>query len=148
MEQSQDLALLHAWVQLSGILKNARFTRGLPYNEAIVMLLLYEQYTLDGTGTLPIKKIIEETRMLKSQTNRTLNSLESKGLLERCGSGGDRRVICVRCVAEKLELFMQVHAESLKTAGRILDIIGREDADAFIRIVDKLSRSGYRQNNM
>lgn len=146
MDQEQALKLLQAWVQLSGMLKNSRLTKGLSYNEAIVMLLLYEKYTLDGAGVLSIKEITTKTRMLKSQTNRTLNALESKGLLERCGNGDDKRVTYVRCIQEKLGGFMAVHAESLGIAQKILDIIGQEDAETFIRIVDKLSHSGFSQS--
>ena len=37
--------LLLAWVKLTGMIKNGRITKGLAYNEAIVMLLLYNRYT-------------------------------------------------------------------------------------------------------
>lgn len=37
-----------SWVQLSAILKNSRITQGMPYNEAIVMLLLYHEYKSTG----------------------------------------------------------------------------------------------------
>ena len=55
MEQNEKtLQLLRSWVQLSGILKNSRFTKELPYNEAIVMLMLYEKYQHDaGMGLQP-----------------------------------------------------------------------------------------------
>lgn len=144
MEQNtQALPLLRAWVQLSGILKNSRFTKELPYNEAIVMLLLYEQYVTDGMGILSIREITVNTKMLKSQVNRTVNSLESKGLLQRCEGCGDRRVGYVRCVEDQLSVFLQVHNSSLQIAQKIIDIIGAEDAESFIRIVDKLQKSGY-----
>lgn len=143
MDDTQNLQLLRAWVQLSGILKNSRFTKGLPYNEAIVMLLLYERYCLDGEGVLSIKEITASTKMLKSLVNRTVNALESKGLLERCGADGDKRIGHVRCIKEKLDVFLDVHNASLQIAQRISDIIGEEDTRAFIRIVDKLQKSGY-----
>lgn len=144
MEQNtQTLPLLRAWVQLSGILKNSRFTKGLPYNEAIVMLLLYEQYVADGVGILSIREITASTKMLKSLVNRTVNSLESKGLLTRCEGTGDRRVGYIRYVEDQLSVFLEVHNSSLQIAQRIIDIIGPEDAEHFIRIVDKLQQSGY-----
>ncbi len=137
--EERSLALIQAWVQLSGILKNSRFTKALPYNEAIVMLLLYQA----DEQRISIREITRKTRMLKSQVNRTINSLEEKGLLERCNGEGDRRVGHVRCVRERLDVFLQVHAASLDIANNISQIIGPEDTDAFIRIVDKLAKSGY-----
>jgi DNA-binding MarR family transcriptional regulator len=144
MENNEKtLELLRSWVQLSGILKNSRFTKELPYNEAIVMLMLYEKYQMDGRGILSVKEITSSTRMLKSLVNRTINSLEAKGLLARCQGEGDRRIGYVRCVEEKLGVFLQVHASSMEIADHIRQIIGPEDTEAFIRIVYKLSESGY-----
>lgn len=140
---SQTLDLLRAWVQLSAILKNSRFTKDLPYNEAIVMLMLYEQHQQDGIGILSVKEITSSTRMLKSLVNRTINALENKGLLIRCQADGDRRIGYVRCVEDKLGIFLQVHASSMEIAAQISQIIGPEDTQAFIRIVNKLSCSGY-----
>ena len=143
MEQAQTLQLLRAWVQLSGILKNSRFTKELPYNEAIVMLMLYEKYQQDGVGILSVKEITSSTRMLKSLVNRTINALETKGLLLRCKSEGDKRIAYVRCVEDQLGLFLQVHASSMEIAQQISTIIGPEDTQAFIRIVQKLQQAGY-----
>ncbi|MBE6767039.1 MAG: MarR family transcriptional regulator [Ruminococcaceae bacterium] len=135
--------LLRAWVKLSGILKNNRITKGLMYNEATVMLLLYNRYCEDGEGIISVKEIIKETNMLKSLVNRTLNSLEKKGLLIRFKGDEDRRKLYVKCVKEKLDVFLEVHNCSLRVANGIISIIGEDDADSFIRIVDKIEKAGY-----
>lgn len=137
--EDKSLALIQAWVQLSGILKNSRFTKELSYNEAIIMLQLYEA----GGRPVSIRDITAKTHMLKSLVNRTINSVEEKGLLVRCEAEGDRRVGYVRCVEERMEVFLQVHNASMDIAKNISRIIGQEDTDAFIRIVDKLAQSGY-----
>jgi len=136
--------LLTAWVKLSGILKNSRITKGLMYNEATVMLLLYNRYLEDGDGLISVKEIISETGMLKSLVNRTINSLEKKGLLLRCQGTQDKRTLYVKCVKERLDVFLEVHSSSLCVAKGILDIIGHDDAETFIRIVEKIDRSGYK----
>ncbi len=135
----RSLDLIQAWVQLSCILRNSRFTKALPYNEAIVMLQLYQA----GDRPITIKQITEQTHMLKSQVNRTINSLEEKGLLERCEPEGDRRLGHVRMRNDHLALFLQVHNESLQIAKEIGTIIGPEDTENFIRISNKLAQSGY-----
>ena len=103
------------------------------------MLLLYEAQD----APVSIKEITALTHMLKSQVNRTINTLEAKGLLERCPGQGDRRIGYVRLRKEKLELFLQVHNGSIEIARQISDIIGPEDTDNFIRIANKLAKSGY-----
>lgn len=137
--ENRSLELIQAWVKLSSILKNTRFTKELPYNEAVVMLQLYQA----GSKPSSIRQITANTGMLKSQVNRTINSLEEKGLLVRCASEGDRRIGYVRCVAERLDTFLQVHNRSMEIANSITQIIGADDADTFIRIVEKLAQSGY-----
>lgn len=137
--EDKFLHLIQSWVQLSGILKKSRFTKALPYNEAVVMLQLYQA----GDAPLSIKEITAGTRMLKSQVNRTINALEEKGLLERCPSQGDRRIGYVRLCKDNVELFLQVHSASMEIARQISDIIGPEDTVHFIRIADKMARSGY-----
>jgi len=145
MQNVSEERLLQAWVTLSGILKNNRITTGaLVYNEAVVMLAIYKRYLADGVGLTPVQDIIRETNMLKSLANRTLNSLEKKGLVERCRGTEDKRTQQVRCVRENIDVFLEVHRESLKVAKAVVDIIGPDDAEHFVRIVDKLRQAGYR----
>lgn len=142
-DKKQSEKLLASWIKLSGMVKNSRITKGLMYNEAVVMHFLYERYKTDSKGIVSIKEIVERTKMLKSLINRTINSLEEKGLLLRCEDQGDRRISFVRCVPEKLDTFFEVHKESLKVAESIIEIIGEKDAEAFIRIVSKLESADY-----
>ena len=135
--------LLAAWVKLTGVIKNSRVTKGLAYNEAIVMLLLYNRFLEDGDGLVSIKEITWETKMLKSLVNRTVNTLEAKGLLERLKTSGDKRMVFVRCIKEKLDVFLAVHNTSLDLARNLIDIIGEEDAQAFVRISKKICDSNY-----
>ncbi len=135
--------LLAAWVKLTGVIKNSRVTKGLAYNEAIVMLLLYNRFLEDGDGLVSIKEITRETKMLKSLVNRTVNTLEAKGLLERLKTSGDKRMVFVRCIKEKLDVFLAVHNTSLDLARNLIDVIGEEDAQAFVRISKKICDSNY-----
>ena len=139
----QQENLINAWVRLSGIFKNTRITKGLMYNEAIVMLFVYNKYLEDKEGKVSVKEINQKTKMLKSLVNRTLNSLEKKGLIKRCEGEGDRRISYIKCVEERLDVFLEVHNSSLLLAENIIDIIGKEDTDTFIRIVDKIEKAGY-----
>ena len=136
--------LILSWVKLSGIIKNSRITSGLKYNEAIVMLSIYSRYLLDGEGFTSVQDIIKETGMLKSQANRTLSELEKQGLITFAQGIKDRRTKFVKCVKEKLEVFLAVHNSSVKVAENIIGIIGKDDTETFIQIVKKLSEAGYK----
>ena len=136
--------LLEAWVSLSSILKNNRITKGLMYNESIIMLLAYRKYQTSEEKKISLKEIIHTTNMQKSLVNRTVNALIDKNLLERVKSEGYKRIQYVQCVKENIETFLMVHKESLHIVSEIVSIIGEKDTDTFISIVNKLKMSGYK----
>ena len=129
--------LILAWVKLTGELKNTRITQGMIYNEAIVMLIVYNRFRKDGEGLVSFKEIVSETKMLKSLVNRTIDSLVRKNYLER-SEGKDKRTTFVRPVKENLSSFLAVHEKSLALAHRAAEILGEEDAEAFVRISRKI----------
>ncbi len=137
MEQPLEEQVITAWVRLTGLLKNTRITKGMVYNEAIVMLFAYNRYREDGIGVISFKEIVAETRMLKSLVNRTIDSLVAKGYLARC-EGKDKRTTFVRILPENIGEYLDVHEQSLSLASHMIGIIGREDAEAFVRIVNKI----------
>ncbi len=136
--------LILSWVKLSGIIKNNRITSALKYNEAIVMLAIYSRYLKDGVGLTSIQDIIKETGMLKSLVNRTLGELEKQGLIVFKQGVTDRRTKFVKCVKEKLDVFLLVHNSSLGVSKNIIDIIGEDDTKVFINIVQKLQNANFK----
>lgn len=137
-----DEELLEAWVRLTAILKNTRIPQGMQYNEATVMLIAYKRYEKDGEGLVSFQELINETKMLKSLVNRTVDSLKKKGFLEKCAGETDKRTVFVRPLKENLQAFLSVHKHSLELAGEVISVIGEEDAQAFIRIAQKISQAG------
>ncbi len=135
--EALDEEMITAWVQLTGALKNSRITQGLNYNEAIVMLIAYHRYRKDGEGLVSFKEIVSQTKMLKSLVNRTIGSVERKGLLERC-EGKDKRTTFVRPVKNRLDAFLAVHDRSLALAHAITEVIGEEDANTFLQLSQKV----------
>ncbi len=135
-----DEALIIAWVRLTSALKNTRITKGMIYNEAIVMLIVYNRYREDGEGLVSFRELVSETKMLKSLVNRTIDSLEKKGYLLRL-DGTDKRTTFVKLAKEDLGEYLAVHAQSLELAHRIREIIGTENARSFIRISEKVTKA-------
>ena len=138
MDRSLEEQVITAWVRLTGVLKNTRITKGMVYNEAIVMLVAYNRYREDGEGLVSFKEIVSETCMLKSLVNRTIDSLVAKGYLVRC-EGKDKRTTFVRILPEHIGGYLQVHDDSLALAAQMIDLIGKEDAEAFVRIAEKVA---------
>lgn len=129
--------LVTAWVRLTAALKNTRITQGMIYNEAIVMMIAYNKYREDGEGLVSFKELVTQTKMLKSLVNRTIDSLVSKNYLVR-QEGEDRRTTYVKPVPETLDEFLKVHNSSKALAHDMIKIIGREDAEAFVRLANKI----------
>lgn len=138
MEENLEERLIAAWVTLTGVLKNTRMTQGMVYNEAIVMLVAYNRYREDGKGLVSFKEIVSETRMLKSLVNRTIDALVEKKMLERC-EGRDKRTTFVRILPENIDEYLRVHERSLALARDLTKVIGRRDAEAFVRIAGKIA---------
>ena len=132
-----DEQVITAWVKLTGALKNTRIPKGMIYNEAIVMNLVYTQMLKDGEGLVSFKDLVAETKMLKSLVNRTIDSLVAKGYLQRC-EGKDKRTTFVRPIKENLDDYLSVHENTLELVRGILEVIGEEDAKAFVRVSEKI----------
>ncbi len=131
--------LLDAWIRLKGLFKDSRVIQDLTYNEAVVMRMAYNQYREDGLGRVAVRSILKETGMLKSQVNRTVDSLCSRGFLVKERDEKDHRSLFVRPVPENLSAFVPIHERSLQIAEQITHIIGEADAAVFIRCCEKLS---------
>ena len=86
-----DEELLAAWLRLGSIIDNQRLVSELPFNEAMVCgLILRAQENGDA---LTARDLCAQTRILKSQMNAILHSLEKKGFLQRKRSQKDLRQI-------------------------------------------------------
>ena len=134
--------MLDAWIGARGMLKNSKITKSLTYNEAMVMKIVYDQYRQDGVGRTAVSTIVRRTNMLKSLVNRTINALCQRDCLRRERGEEDGRNLFVYPVEERLGEFLSVHQQSLTLARRIVDVIGEEDAAAFVRMVEKLEQTG------
>ncbi len=133
---SLEERVITAWVELTGALKNTRITQGMIYNEAIIMNIVYHKYMEDGEGLTSFKEIVRRTQMLKSLVNRTIDSLVKKGYLEKV-DGKDKRTTFVK--AANLDDFLTEHDKTLSLVRGIIETIGTEDAEAFVRVADKIS---------
>ena len=82
--QAED-KLLDAWLSLTSTLWNTRIVQSMTFNEAHVMGLLLRFST--PSDPLTATDLIRRTHMLKSQMNKILTTLETKGFIVRLRSG-------------------------------------------------------------
>ena len=117
--------LLSVWLRMSNAINNQRLVTGLSFNEALVCNLLLRARKQD----LPLtaKDLCAETRILKSQMNSILLSLEKKGAVCRLQSRQDRRQVEIRLTEDGLRQYQQAHLPILQLIDRLIAAQG-EDA--------------------
>lgn len=94
-------------------------------------------------GAPPERKISDlsaAAAMSKPAVSQMLNSLEKKGLVERVMTKTDRRVVYVRMTEAGREQMAAFAQEMSRRLGAVVRQLGSEDAEALIRIMEKLSR--------
>ena len=77
--------------------------------------------------------------MLKSQMNRTLNSMEKKGLIFRTRSAQDRRQVYITFNMEQAGVYEKEHARILGCVEELMDRVGRQRAGEIIQLFTLIS---------
>ena len=113
--------LLTAWLRLGCIIDNQRLVTDLPFNEALVCGILFR-----AGGPLTASDLCGRTRILKSQMNAILRSLERKGALSRRRSDEDRRQIELRLLPEGMARYQEGHRRIRTLASRLISEMGEE----------------------
>ena len=114
--------LLGAWLRLSCVIDNQRLAADFPFNEALVCGLLSQG------GCRTASELCARTRILKSQMNAILRSLESQGVIARQRSQTDRRQVELRLLPAGLERYRASHRQALDTVDRLIGGMGEDKA--------------------
>ena len=80
-----------------------------------------------------------ETKMLKSQMNRTLNLLESKGIITRQRSEQDKRHVYVRVNWEGADVYRAQHDRILKLVDGIIGRMGISRARDAVDLLNQIA---------
>lgn len=127
--------IISGWISVTYALKNNRLTKDLPYNEAAILYYLYKSYK--SGGGVYLQDILKRNKMNKSLANRTVNSLVKKGMIYT-EKQGNRLILYFS--PEKENEYLAVHTKILSLVENVIRILGDEDADAFIRICEKVCK--------
>jgi DNA-binding MarR family transcriptional regulator len=131
--------LLSAWLTASTVIDNERLVSTIPFNEAHVCNLLYLQRREEPEVYLTATDLCAKTRMLKSQMNKVLTSLENQRLIERFPSPEDKRKAYIRLVEENLHIFEAVHARTTSIVDYVIGKLGEEEAEQLTELLLRAS---------
>lgn len=137
--------VLSAWLTMSSVVNNERLVASIPFNEAHVCNLLYRQRIESPDVYLTATELCAQTRMLKSQMNKVLASLEKQNMIRRFPAPDDKRKAYIRLVEENLPKFEAVHARSIALVDHAIERLGTEASeqlvDLFLRVADYVDES-------
>ena len=152
MENKNSLPeeLLDSWLNISMKLWNERCVSHLSYNESLVCHLLNSKRLADPAHPhLTLMQLSKETGILKSQMNKTITSLEERGMITRVRSTEDKRIVYITLLDNKENDFYIQHEEILRIVNHVIGDIGTEKAAAAIDIFNSIAESmtGYMEEN-
>lgn len=111
--------LIAAWIRLTAAMESCELVQGLSFNEALVCGLLSRGYTNASS-------LCAKTRILKSQMNAILRSLEQKGIITRSTDATDRRKQNLAFLPEGWSRYQESHRHTLALADQLIASLGEE----------------------
>ena len=123
--------LLDAWLDLSSTLWNTRIVNSMTYNEAHIMGILLrfssQEHPLTATD------LIRRTRLLKSQMNKILTSLENQGYITRLRAKEDKRLIHIHLTPAGKTAYLEEHKGVEDILRQLVEKLGAERSIAIAR---------------
>ena len=123
---STEDKLLDAWLSLTSTLWNTRIVQSMTFNEAHVMGILLRTSSADTP--LTATDLIRRTHLLKSQMNKILSTLESKGYITRLRAQNDRRMAYIELTPQGREAYLAEHAGVEQILESLTNRLGEERA--------------------
>ncbi len=114
--------LLDAWLNLSSVARNSRLVSTLTYNEAHILGILLRHSNDDPP--LTATDLIARTRLLKSQMNKLLTSMEARGYITRTRSQSDKRLFYLHLTSNGTEAYLAEHHRIEAFIHQLIDQIG------------------------
>ena len=88
-------------------------------------------------GEMAVLRLLE---MTTSRVAAVLNSLEKKGLIERCADAADRRRVLVALTERGGALCARKKEAARKRLAAVFERLGQEDTDQFIRLIRRIAQ--------
>ena len=132
MEKHLQEDLLHAWMAMEVCIRGNRLLSDLSMNEMLICNLLH-QHPEGVTAT----ELCRHTKLLKSQMNRILTSMEEQGMIRRERDSRDKRSVWVYLQEAALPRYLREHRQVLGIVGRVCDELGEDEAARLAALMQK-----------
>ena len=120
--------MLAAWLRVTASVAQVQQFQELRYNEAVICNILMKNEVENPGHKLTATDLCNESHMLKSQMNRTLSSMEAKGIIKRERSDVDRRRVFTT-LRPGSNIYERQHA------------VGEDDADKIVAMLNAISEA-------
>lgn len=138
MEQPLAEQLIHTWLRLSSVLKNNRLISTMTFNEIFICNILYHQ-KISSSPLLTATEVGQKTKLLKSQMNKIISSLEQQGLVRRIRGTDDRRKVYLEFVEENSQAYRLEHERILKMLDQLTQQLGEEKLFQVIQLITEVT---------
>lgn len=128
--------LLEAWMSMEVCIRGNRLLSKFSMNEMLVCNALYRQMQ-SGGAPVTATDLCSATRLLKSQMNRLLSSMEFDGLIRRERNPTDKREVYVYLQKSALPRYLEEHEHVLKIVGAVCSALGEEDTHSLTALMHK-----------
>lgn len=95
-------------------------------------------YMLNRDRGVHPKELSEQMAVSTARIASLLNHMEGKGLIRRCADQHDNRQVLVLLTDDGQAMIRRVRQETLAHLANMLETLGPEDAEAYIRIQNKI----------
>ena len=118
--------LLQAWINMSVMIRGNRMVSNFSFNEIVVCRILHSRLA-DGEP-VTASELCQRMQLLKSQINKILTSMESRGYVERRRSETDKRKIEIHLTESAIAVYEQEHERILSIIRHVEESLGDEQA--------------------
>lgn len=132
MEKHLQEDLLHAWMAMEVCIRGNRLLSDLSMNEMLICNLLH-RHPEGVTAT----ELCRRTKLLKSQMNHVLSSMEAEGLIRRQRDEQDKRSVHIYLQEAALPRYLREHRQVLGIVGRVCDELGEDEAARLAALMQK-----------
>lgn len=119
-------ALLEAWLNLSSTLWNTRIVTSMTFNEAHVLGILLRHN--EDADPITATDLIRRTRLLKSQMNKILTTLEKQQMISRARAESDKRLIYIRLTEKGKYAYLDEHKKVEGILSELIERLGEQRA--------------------
>lgn len=131
--------LLEAWMAMEVCIRGNRLLSEFSMNEMLVCNTLYRR--MHSGSPVTATELCRNTRLLKSQMNRLLSSMEYDGLIRRERNPADKREVYVYLQEAALPRYLKEHEHVLNIVGAVCSALGEEDTRALTALMHKAAHT-------